>query len=149
MATMEIVPRFGGTVSGHKEAIMKDITPTIDRYFALWTEPDEERRRDLIAQTFAEDATYTGPLLGGTGHDGIGQLVTQINDNLGGHRFNRTSDIDSHHDAVRYSWEIVPPDADSPLAAGIDIGFLDEHGRLKSVTAFLDVFPEQVHDAHE
>ncbi len=128
---------------------MNDITPTIDRYFALWIEPDPERRRDLIAQTFTEEATYTGPLLGGEGHDGIGQLVAQLNQNLGGHRFNRTSDIDHHHDAVRYSWEIVPPGTDTPFAAGIDIGFVDEDGRLTSVTTFLDVFPEHAgHPAH-
>ncbi len=89
-------------------------------------------------------------MLGGTGHEGIGELAARLQENLGGHRFNRTSDIDRHHDAVRYAWEIVAPDTDSPFAAGIDIGFLDEHGRLKSVTAFLDVFPEHAHDAdHE
>lgn len=121
---------------------MNDITATIDRYFALWTEPDATRRRDLIAETFAENATYTGPLLDGAGHDGIAQLATRLNENLRGHRFVRTSEIDSHHDAVRYAWKIIPLDGGDPFAAGVDIGVLDEHGRLKSVTAFIDVFPE-------
>ncbi len=124
---------------------MNDITPTIDRYFAFWTEPDANRRRDMIAETFTENATYTGPLFGGNGREEIAQLATQLSENLGGHRLVRTSDIDSHHDAVRFTWKIVPPDGGDPFAAGLDIGFLDDTGRLKSVTTFIDIFPDHHH----
>ena len=120
---------------------MTDIAATVESYFALWTEPDPVRRQKLIASTFEEDATYVGPALGGNGHDGIGDLATQLQEPLGGYRFNRTSDVDVHHDRVRYSWEIVPPGSKAPLAAGVDFGVIAPDGRLKSITAFLDLAP--------
>ena len=126
-----------------------DITTTIDAYMAFWNEPDAERRGPLLAQAFSEDARYQGPLLEATGRDGIAALASQLREHLGDHRFERTGQIDAHHDVVRYAWQIVPVSGEPHFAAGVDIGTLDASGRLKSVTAFLDVAPEGLANHHD
>ena len=42
---------------------MSDATHVIDRYIAIWNETDPARRRDLIARTWSEDASYLDPLM--------------------------------------------------------------------------------------
>ena len=41
-------------------------TDLIDRYFDAWNETDGERRRKLIAATWATDADYRDPLMAGS-----------------------------------------------------------------------------------
>ena len=122
---------------------MTDVNRAIDRYIALWNEPDPERRRELIAQTFTEDASYLGPLLGGDGHAGLAALADNIEEHLGGYRFALTGEIDAHHDRVRYAWEILPPEGAPRFAAGTDFAVIAADGRLQSVTAFLDQAPAE------
>ena len=50
---------------------MNTLTDLIDRYIAAWNETDSGRRRDLIAATWTESATYLDPMLQGDGRDGI------------------------------------------------------------------------------
>jgi hypothetical protein len=45
------------------------------------------------------------------------------------------SAIDTHHDAVRYGWEMVDQDG-NVVVAGIDIGQLAPDGRLQRVSGF-------------
>jgi len=42
---------------------------------------------------------------------------------------------------VGYGWEIAPAYGSTVLAAGVDVGAIDDHGRLQSVTAFPDLTP--------
>jgi hypothetical protein len=126
---------------------MSDVTRVIDQYVAIWSETDAERRRDLIAQTFTEDAVYLGPRLGGNGHDGIEALAQELQMHMRGYQFTRISEIDAHHNVARYSWEILKPDETGRFAAGVDFGDFADDGRLRSVTVFLDEAPTQA-DAH-
>jgi hypothetical protein len=45
--------------------------------------------------------------------------------------------VDTHHDSVRFSWELAPV-AGEPVAKGTDFAALTEDGRMRSVTGFLD-----------
>ena len=40
---------------------MTDIATVVDTYIATWNERDPGRRRALVTQTFAEDASYVDP----------------------------------------------------------------------------------------
>jgi hypothetical protein len=120
---------------------MTEVTQVIDNYFSLWNESDPDRRRELISETFTEDASYRGPWLGGTGHEGIETLASELHEHLGEYRFNRVSEIDTHHDFVRYSWEVIPAAGEPLFAAGVDFGVMNPDGRLQSVATFLDVAP--------
>jgi hypothetical protein len=43
--------------------------------------------------------------------------------------------IDSHHDQLRFAWQVVGPDGSVPVA-GIDVGVLAPDGRLERITGF-------------
>lgn len=118
---------------------MTEIDSVIDRYIATWNETDPDRRRELIAQTWTEDASYLDPLLGGEGRDGIDAMIAGVQAQFPGHRFRRTSDVDAHHDRVRFGWELGP-EGNPALAGGLDVGVLVD-GRLRSITGFLDFAP--------
>jgi hypothetical protein len=44
---------------------MNTLTDLVDRYIATWNETDGGRRRDLIARTWTEGASYLDPMLQG------------------------------------------------------------------------------------
>lgn len=120
---------------------MTDLDLVIDRYIAIWNETDPQRRRDLIAQTWTDDASYLDPLMSGDGPDGIDAMVKAVQERFPDHRFRRTGAPDAHHDRVRFGWELVPADGETALVAGIDFGVIAADGRLRTVTGFLDHTP--------
>jgi hypothetical protein len=122
------------------EAEMSDHAAVIDRYFAVWNETDAARRRNLIAQTWTEDAAYIDPLIEGVGHAGIDVMVGGVQVQFPGHIFRLTSAIDAHHDRVRFAWELAPEHG-AALVKGTDFGVI-VGDRLQSVTGFLDQVPQ-------
>jgi hypothetical protein len=119
--------------------MMSDVTQLIDRYIAMWNETDSERRRDLIARTWTEDATYVDPVVQGDGRGAIDAMVGAVQQRFPGHRFRRTSAVDCHHDRVRFAWELAS-DRGQPVVGGVDFGILAD-GRLQAVTGFFDSAP--------
>ena len=111
----------------------------IDQYIAAWNETDPELRRELIARTWTKDGSYLDPLMSGEGHDGIDTMIGGVLSQFPGLRFRRTSELDSHNDRVRFSWELGP-ESGAPLAGGVDFGVIAD-GRLQAITGFLDFAP--------
>src|SRR6516164_3868718 len=134
-----------GEISGGGSAVdasmmepqMSNLTELIDRYIAMWNETDAERRRALIARTWTEDATYLDPVLQGEGQAGIDAMVRGVHERFPGHRFRRTSDLDTHHDRVRFTWELAP-DGGPAVVKGIDFAVVAADQRLQAVTGFFD-----------
>ena len=122
---------------------MTDFDLLIDRYIAIWNEAEPERRRDLIAQTWTDDASYLDPLMSGDGPEGIDAMVSGVQERFPNHRFRRTGAVDAHHDRVRFGWELVAPGGESLLVAGVDFGVVAADGRLRTITGFLDQLPAQ------
>jgi hypothetical protein len=118
---------------------MNDLTDLIDRYIAMWNETDAARRRELIARVWTENASYLDPALEGAGRGGIDAMVRGVQERFPGHRFRRTSDVDSHHDRLRFCWELGP-EGGSAVVKGTDIGIVAE-GRLQTITGFFDQVP--------
>ena len=54
---------------------MTDINTVVHGYIASWNETSPDRRRELIAEAFADDATYLAPILSGDGHDGTDAMI--------------------------------------------------------------------------
>ena len=111
----------------------------VDRYFAVWNEADAARRRELIARTWTEDATYVDPMVRGEGHDGIDAMVGRVQARFPGFRFRRTGALDAHNDRVRFGWELGP-EGGPAVAGGVDFGELAGE-RLRAVTGFLAFAP--------
>ena len=120
---------------------MTDFDIVIDRYIAVWNETDPQRRRDLIAVTWTDDASYLDPLMSGDGPDGIDAIVSGVQERFPDHSFRRTGAVDAHHDRVRFGWELVPSNGQTPLVAGVDFGVVAADGRLRAITGFLDSAP--------
>ncbi len=119
--------------------MVTDVQSIVDRYLAIWNETEPNRRRDLIAQTWTEDALYLDPMRRGEGHDGIDAMIASVHAQFPEYRFRQIGKVDAHNDRVRFSWELGP-DAGSAIAGGTDFGDIKE-GRLQSVTGFLDFAP--------
>lgn len=118
------------------------MTPVIDlinRYIAMWNETDATRRRDLIVRVWTQNASYVDPVLQGDGHAGIDAMVQAVHERFPGHRFHRTSDVDTHHDRVRFNWVLRPENG--PVAVqGVDFGVIAGE-RLQTMTGFFNLPP--------
>ena len=117
-----------------------EVEQVIGHYFAAWNETDPATRRALIARTWTEDGSYLDPLMSGEGHDGINVMIGGAQAQFPGYRFHRTGELDTHHDRVRFSWELGS-EGGPALAGGVDFGVVSD-GRLQIITGFLDFTPD-------
>ena len=112
-----------------------ELETVIDRYFDAWNETDRAQRAEMIAQAWAADGRHCDPLSDVYGHAGFDAMVLGVHEQLPGHRVQRTSPIEHHHDQVRFEWEIVSPDG-AIAVTGVDYATVAVDGRLQSVTGF-------------
>jgi SnoaL-like domain len=112
----------------------------IDRYLACWNETDSATRRDLIAKTWADDASYIDPLVDAHGHDAIDAAIAATQNQFPGHVFTLAGAVDAHHDVARFSWGLGA-DGGEPLVIGSDVASAGADGRLALVVGFLDKVP--------
>jgi len=111
------------------------IEDTIDRYLDAYGDPDETTRRAKIDEVFAADATLSDPPFSATGADELHGAFGAVQAQFPGHPFRRTSAVDTHNGAARYSWALVNPDGE-PALAGADFVLLAPDGRLARVVGF-------------
>ncbi len=116
---------------------MSDVETTVERYFAMWNEPDAAARAAVIAQAWVEDATYVDPVLEAEGHEALSAMVARVQEMFPGHRLRPVGTVDAHHDQLRFGWELVGPDG-SVAMAGLDVGAVSPDGRLARITGFLE-----------
>ncbi len=116
---------------------MSNTTTVVETYIAMWNESDPERRRELVAQTVTDDASYLDPMMAGQGIEGISTMIAGAQQQFPGHRFELVAGPDAHHDRVRFSWSLAPEDG-QPVAIGVDFATVGEDGRMRSITGFLE-----------
>lgn len=117
---------------------MTEIGTVVDGYIAMWNETGQVRRREIIAGTWSDDATYVDPVMSGEGPDGIDAMVAAAQQQFPGHRFELTQGPDAHHDRVRFAWKLVGEPGGPAVAAGVDFATVAPDGRLRAVTGFLE-----------
>ncbi len=113
-----------------------EITQVVDRYIAAWNETDPARRRELLSGALTADGRYLDPLGRAEGRDAIDGMMGAVQQQFPGFRFHRTSDVDSHNDRLRFTWELGP-EGGEPFSAGVDFCVL-EGGQISSITGFID-----------
>jgi SnoaL-like domain len=118
---------------------MTDPDSIAHRYIEAWNERDETRRRDLIAELWANDASFRDPIMAGDGLTGINAVITGVQTRFPDFRFKQIGKADGFGDYVRLSWGLGPDGADAPIK-GTDFALV-ENDRLKSVTGFFDQMP--------
>ncbi|MBL6454838.1 nuclear transport factor 2 family protein [Belnapia sp. T6] len=119
---------------------MSDHEGLIDTYIACWNEADAGRRTALAREAFAETATYTDPLMEGSGAAGIAAMIGAAQAHFPGHRFSRRGGVDAHHNLLRFAWDLAP-EGGPAIAAGTDIAELTADGRFARVIGFIDMAP--------
>jgi hypothetical protein len=116
---------------------MTDVATVVERYIDMWNETDPDRRREIIAQAWTDDASYLDPHMAGDGPEGIDAMVAAVQERFPGHRFRLAAGPDTHHDRVRFGWTLHATD-EQAIAAGTDFDNLAGDGRLREVTGFLE-----------
>lgn len=119
-------------------------TATVDRvidlYCNAWSEDTPAGRTVILANVWAEHATYTDP---NTHVRGIDALVAHIGHVLArrpGSRVFRSSAVDAHHGWVRFAWRAVRADG-SPVSEGLDVAQLADDGKLERIVGFFGPLP--------
>ena len=110
-------------------------TAVVDLYCQCWNEGSPESRRALLAQVWAEDATYTDPTVDLVGVDQLSQHIGVVLEQSVGSRIVRTSAIDLHHSVFRFTWHKELSSGEI-LPEGIDFGEIGEGGMLTRIVGF-------------
>lgn len=121
---------------------MSQATTTIetlfDHYIAIWNETDLDRRRALVDQVWAEDATYRDPVLSGEGRDGIDAMIAGFQAAYPEHAFARQGAATREGEAYRFEWVLKNPDGETQIV-GVDVAEVDAAGRLRSIVGEFDM----------
>ena len=111
------------------------ITDTIDQHLEAYAMADADRRTALIASAWSAEGELFDPPLEGRGHAEIGALADVVLTHYAGHRFVRTTAVDSHHGFARYGWDLIGPEG-AAAVSGIDVVQFDDFGKLLRVVGF-------------
>ena len=107
----------------------------VDRYIAMWNDPDPTRRRATIDAQWAPGAGNYTLNMEADGLDAIEARVTRAYTTYvgeGGHRFQLHEPYVAHHGAVRIWWEMVTVAEGTVAAVGQEFLVLDDEGRIVS-----------------
>jgi hypothetical protein len=116
---------------------MQDV---IERYIASWNETDPQRRRKLVDELWAADASYIDPLVEAHGCDEIDATIAAVQAQFPGFTFTLVGPVDARHSQARFTWGLGPAGAE-PVVVGFDVAVAAADGRLASVLGFLDKVP--------
>jgi hypothetical protein len=111
----------------------------IARYVAMWHEPDAGRRREIVQGLWADDAENTTRRSEAHGLEEIVARVTRAHDEWvaqKGFVFRPAGDADSHHNVVKFSWEMVPRNGGAAEGHGLDIFILRDDGLIRALYQF-------------
>ena len=112
---------------------MLDPQTLADRYIAVWLEKDEERRRDAVAELWTPDGEH---FVAGRQARGYEELEKRIrgshekNVRDDGNRFRAAPGARRLRDVVTFYWEMLPADADTVLARGLEFLITNDEDRI-------------------
>jgi len=120
---------------------MSFTTELVDRYVALWNEPDNEKRRWAISELFTADAAHLTPSLEAHGHTELERRVRSAFKRFvgnGRYIFVPLDNVDSHHGTVKFNWAMRPANGGDVVAVGFDFLLLDSDGRIRVDYQFIE-----------
>ena len=92
------------------------IEAMLDRYLAMWNEPDAAARAEQVYAIVTDDARLVDPLLDAKGPDEIAVAIGELRNQMPGHSLTRTTTVDVHHDQARFGWTVNAPDGSVAVA---------------------------------
>jgi len=111
----------------------------LNRYMAMWHEPDAVKRRALVEDLWAGDAENLTRNFTVRGTEAIVARVAKAHEEWvarQGFIFRPGGPTDGHNHLIRFTWEMVPRAGGAAQARGLDIFVLDEDGRIRSLYQF-------------
>ncbi len=105
----------------------------IDRYLAVWHEPDPAARRLAVEELWAPDGLNATSTLMARGYDEIAARVTSAYERfvaIGEYRFRPRGAAAAHHDSVCFEWEMVGVADGAVAGGGLDFFLLAADGRI-------------------
>lgn len=119
---------------------MEHLHEIVDRYTAVWNEPDNDARGKAVADLWAEDAVHTITTTVYRGRTAILERVEEAHRQFvttAGFVFQCHAPA-GHHNAVILRWEMVPAGGGAAAAAGSAFLLLDNEGRISADYQFTD-----------
>ena len=120
---------------------MQNLSEIVERYVAVWNEPDAGRRRRAIAELWTEDGVHLTPSGEARGHAAIEARIAGAHERLvrtGGNVFKPVDNIDGHHNTVKFNWLMLPAAGGDVSAVGFDFFVLGEDGRIQRDYQFIE-----------
>jgi hypothetical protein len=140
-----------------KENQMTDANELADRYVAMWTEADAERRRAAIAEHWTEDAVHIldppqearqaaaaldiTPTFQARGHRELEDRMARAYKEFiapGEFTFRHRDNVGHVGDAVKFSWEMVPASGGEAVGVGLEFLILAPDGRIRLDYQFIE-----------
>lgn len=109
---------------------------TIEIWASAWSEPDAQRRLDLLTQAAAPSCTYMDPNTELSGLAAISGYMAGFQESAPGARF-VTTVFRTHHDRCSLQWNMVDRQG-KIVSPGVSAGIFDGHGRLLQMVGFFD-----------
>jgi hypothetical protein len=89
----------------------------------------------MLMDVWTEDGTYTDPTAQVAGRRELVEHICKVLAHYPGGRVVRTSNLDMHHNMLRFAWKMVLADGTS-LPEGVDFGELSAEGKLQRIVGF-------------
>jgi hypothetical protein len=116
---------------------MADHQKIIAAYTDAWNAPDDTASRAGLKDVWRDDSSYTDPTVTVTGVEALVRHIAGVRTRRPNTRIVLTSEIDAHHDVLRFSWQRVNAD-NSVVIGGIDIAIIKD-GYIQRMIGFFDV----------
>jgi hypothetical protein len=128
-----------------------------DRYVAVWSERDPERRRAMVTELWAPDGEHVllppqevrdlaadlkmSPAFEVRGHRELEARVTDTYERFiapGEYQFQRRDDAERLRDAIKFRWEMVSTQDGSVAGVGLEFLLTDAEGRIRTDYQFIE-----------
>jgi len=113
----------------------------VEKYIAIWNEPDRSARRLRIRELWVEDAQHLAKTLEAAGYDGIENRVATAYEKWvkeKGCVFRLRDGVDGHHGTIKLRWEMLPAGGGDVISVGFDFLVLAEDGRIRTGYQFIE-----------
>lgn len=114
-------------------------------YWTMWNEPDLDAIRTHLDRAIASDVEWVDPQHSFRGRDALEANVRTLRSSKPEYRFVIASELDCHHDRVRYRWDMMRKHR--VLMRGLDIVAIDTAGLIARVDGFFGEQPPPVAEA--
>src|SRR5260370_232961 len=122
------------------ESTVTDPDALVERYIAAWHEPDSDGRRKAITELWDAEGSYVDPSREVRGYEALYEVVTGIHDEFvrsGKYIFRAGSSVQSHHNVMRFKWELADLETGQAVDGGLDVLVTDDAGPILADYKFI------------